>query len=75
MYNFDETGFMMGVIHGQMVFTGSEKRSAKRIQPGNRGWVTNIQGVNAKGWALPPFLIFPGKVLITSWFHNLPLSI
>jgi hypothetical protein len=72
-YNFDETGFMMGVIRGQMVFTSSEKRSnPKRIQPGNREWVTDIQGVSAKGWALPPFLVFPGKVLITSWFHNLP---
>ena len=72
-YNFDETGFMMGAIKGQMVFTGSEKRgNPKGIQPGNREWVTDIQGVNAKGWALPPFLIFPGKVLITSWFHNLP---
>jgi hypothetical protein len=55
-----------------MVFTGSEKRSIKSLQPENRGWVTNIQGVNAKGWTIPPFLIFPGKVLITSWFHNLP---
>ena len=37
MYNFDETGFMMGQIKAQMIFTGSEKRSApKRIQPGNR---------------------------------------
>jgi hypothetical protein len=72
-YNFDETGFIMGVIQGQMVFTGSEKRdNPKKIQPGNRGWVTDIQGVSAKGWALPPFLIFPGKVLITSWFYNLP---
>ena len=35
-YNFDETGFMMGIIKGQMVFTGTEKRSnLKRIQPGN----------------------------------------
>jgi hypothetical protein len=25
MYNFNETGFMMGVIQGQMVFTGSKK--------------------------------------------------
>jgi hypothetical protein len=27
MYNFDETGFMMGVIQAQIVFIGSEKRS------------------------------------------------
>jgi hypothetical protein len=66
-YNFDETGFIMGVIQGQMVFTDSEKRgSPKQIQPGNREWVTDIQGVSAKGWALPPFPVFPGEVLITS---------
>ena len=56
-----------------MIFTGSEKRgNPKGIQPGNREWVTDIQGVNAKGWALPPFLSFSGKVLISSWFHDLP---
>jgi hypothetical protein len=50
MYNFDETGFMMGVIQGQMVFTGSKKQgNPKRVQPSNRGWVTDIQGVSAKG--------------------------
>jgi hypothetical protein len=39
-YNFDETGFTMGMIKAQMVFTGSEKRGApKTIQPGNREWL------------------------------------
>ena len=72
-YNFDETGFMMGQIKAQMVFTGSEKRSApKRIQPGNREWVTVIQGISAAGWAIPPFIIFAGKVLISSWYHDVP---
>jgi hypothetical protein len=38
IYNFDETGFIIGVIQGQMVFTGSKKRgNPKRVQPGNRG--------------------------------------
>jgi hypothetical protein len=37
MYNFDETGFMIGVIQGQMVFTGSKKHgNPKNIQPSNR---------------------------------------
>jgi hypothetical protein len=36
-YNFDKTGFIMGAIQGQMVFTGSEKRgNPKKIQPSNR---------------------------------------
>lgn len=73
MYNFDETGFMMGQIEAQIVFTGSEKCSApKRIQPGNREWATVIQGVSAAGWAIPPFVIFAGKVLISSWYHDVP---
>jgi len=36
IYNFDETGFMMGVITSGMVVTSSERRSrAKMRQPGN----------------------------------------
>jgi hypothetical protein len=43
MYNFDETGFIIGVIQGQIVFTGSKKYSnLKRVQPGNCRWVTDI---------------------------------
>lgn len=72
-YNFDETGFMMGVISSQMVFTGSEKRSnPKNIQPGSREWVTIITAICAAGWAIPPFIIFQGRVLITSWYPDLP---
>ncbi|KFY28445.1 hypothetical protein V491_00458 [Pseudogymnoascus sp. VKM F-3775] len=36
-YNFDETGFMMGVICSSMVVTRSDRRGkSKAIQPGNR---------------------------------------
>jgi RecB family endonuclease NucS len=43
IYNFDETGFQMGVISTAKVVTGSERRSAPlAIQPGNREWVTVI---------------------------------
>jgi hypothetical protein len=53
IYNFDETGFMMGVIFAGMVVTTSDGRSkAKLAQPGNREWATVIQGVNALGWAI-----------------------
>ncbi|KAJ3453284.1 hypothetical protein MRS44_017531 [Fusarium solani] len=43
IYNFDETGFMMGLIASGMVVTGAERRGkAKSVQPGNREWVTVI---------------------------------
>jgi hypothetical protein len=53
IYNFDETGFMMGVISTGMVVTSSDGRSkVKKVQPGNREWVTVIQGVNSQGWTV-----------------------
>jgi hypothetical protein len=70
-YNFDETGFMMGVITSQLVVTSSEMNGKrKKVQPGNREWITVIQGINATGWAIPPFIIFAGKVLISSWYKE-----
>jgi hypothetical protein len=64
---------MMGKIYSQLVVTGSEKpRKQKKLQPSNREWVTLVQGVAATGRVIPPFLIFAGKVLISSWFNDLP---
>ncbi|RKK60600.1 hypothetical protein BFJ69_g17211 [Fusarium oxysporum] len=60
IYNFDETGFMMGVIASGMVVTSSERRGKpESVQPGNREWITVIQAINAEGQAIPPFIISP----------------
>jgi hypothetical protein len=43
VYNFDETGFMMGIIFAGMVVTTSDGLSkAKLAQPGNREWAIVI---------------------------------
>jgi hypothetical protein len=69
-WNFDESGFLMGKISSQLVVTGSEKPGkAKKLQPGDREWVTLVQGVGATGKRIPPFIIFAGKVLISTWFE------
>ena len=66
-YNFDKSGFLMGKITSQLVVTGSEKPGkTKKLQPGDREWVTLVQGVGATGKVIPPFIIFAGKVLILS---------
>ena len=74
MYNFDESGFLMGKISSQLVVTGTEKPGKrKKLQPGDREWTTLVQGVGATGRVIPPFLIFAGKVLISNWFtEDLP---
>jgi len=71
VYNFDEAGFMMGKITTQLVVTGSERRGRpKAVQPGNREWVTVIQGINAAGWAIPPFIIFAGQHHLSAWYEE-----
>jgi hypothetical protein len=75
IYNFDETGFMMGVIASGMVVTGTERRGRpKSVQPGKREWITVIQAINAEGQAIPPFIIGPGQYHLATWYResNLP---
>ena len=67
IYNFNKTSFIIGKILLQSVITGSDKSGrTKKIQLGNREWVTLIQGVGATGTRIPAFLIFAGKVLIST---------
>jgi hypothetical protein len=71
IYNFDEAGFAMGVIATAKVVTSSEaKNRPKTIQPGNREWVSIIQGVNSYGWALPPFIIFKAQNHLSAWYED-----
>ena len=75
IYNFDETGFMMGIIQSGMVVTGTDRRGKpKSVQPGNREWITVIQAINAEGWAIPPFIIGAGQYHLANWYResNLP---
>ena len=69
IYNFDETGFMMGVISTGIVVTNAERRAqAKLVQLGNREWIIVIQGVNATGWTVPPYIIVSGKFHLSTWY-------
>jgi hypothetical protein len=73
IYNFDETGFAMGLISSQKVVTRAEYYGRRSLlQPGNREWVTAIEAICADGYSLPPCIIFQGKVYMAGWFDNLP---
>jgi len=65
---------MMGVIFAGMVVTTSDGRGkAKLAQPGNREWATVIQGVNALGWAIPPFIILAAQYHLANWYTECDL--
>ena len=71
IYNFDETGFMMGQITASMVVTSSDRRGKPKLaQPGNREWVTVIQGVCSDGWCLPPFIAVKGAYHLANWYAD-----
>src|SRR6478736_5708502 len=75
IWNFDETGFMMGVIMAGMVVTGSERQGRpKSVQPGNREWITVIQAISAEGQSIAPFIIGAGQYHLANWYResNLP---
>ena len=71
IYNFDETGFQMGVIATVKVVTGRERAGrAVAVQPGNREWVTAIESIDSTGDGPPPVIILEGKVHISTWYSN-----
>jgi hypothetical protein len=56
IWNFDETGFMIGMISSSIVMTQSDRKGKrKRIQPGNREWATAIPCINADGYDISIF--------------------
>ncbi|EED11995.1 pogo transposable element, putative [Talaromyces stipitatus ATCC 10500] len=74
IYNFDETGFAMGLCATAKVITGSDRYARpKLLQPGNREWVTAIEATNSTGWAIPSYIIFKVKKNVRlGWIDDLP---
>jgi hypothetical protein len=71
IYNFDETGFQIGVISTAKVITGAERsRRPVSVQPGNREWVTAIDCICTDRQSLPPVIIFEGKMHQSTWYDT-----
>lgn len=71
IYNFDETGFLMGMLSSAKAITSSDRHSRPRTkQPGNWEFMMVIQGVCATGWALSPYVAMKGKYHLTPWYQN-----
>ena len=73
IYNFDESGFAMGINATTKVITRAFFHGRRGVlQAGNREWVTVIETICASGRALPPYIIFKGKKFMARWFDDLP---
>jgi hypothetical protein len=65
IYNFDKTGFAMGLIATTRVVTRAKMPGKLHlIQPGQREWVTAIKCVCLTRFVVLPCIIFKRKVHI-----------
>lgn len=69
IYNFNETGFAMGLILTAKVITSTKTYGKPQfIQLSNYKWVIFIETINTEGWCLPPYIIFKAKNKQEGWF-------
>lgn len=67
IYNFDETGFRIGIGHDQWIVTRDPRRRAYVGSSNNRESLTIIEGVATDGFTIPPLYILTAKQLQERW--------
>lgn len=68
LYNFDETGFQIGIGKDQWIVTREFKKPSFSPSNTNREYTTVVEAISADGHFIPPFIIFPGKCILAGWF-------
>ena len=69
-YNMDEVGVALGVYSNQTTVGTSNTSFSIKKTPESREWVSMIEVISAIGQRLQTLVIFKGKNLQTSWFHD-----
>ena len=69
IYNFDESGFMLGQQASRTSSIGRQRARAE-VNRSKRDSQTIIECIAADGFAIPPFLIFRGSVILERWFED-----
>jgi hypothetical protein len=69
IWNFDETGFNIGVAKDQWIITREPKRQISGGFSTNREYATAIEAVLATGSTIAPVVILSAKILLQRWFE------
>jgi hypothetical protein len=70
IYNFDETGFNIGIGRDQWIITREFSKPVWTGSNTNREYATVIEAVSATGHVIPPFIIFAAKCVLQGWFDK-----
>ena len=74
IYNFDETGFQIGVGRDQFIITREPKKKLFNGSVTNRESITVLEAVSADGFTCPPLIILSGKQALLRWFDNVKVD-
>jgi hypothetical protein len=72
IWNFDESGFRIGIGKDQWVITFEPRRRVYLPTPDDRTSLTMTECVNAEGVAIEPMMIIEGVALLERYFVDLP---
>jgi hypothetical protein len=70
IWNFDETGFRIGCLQGQLVFTHTTCKAVYLADPKNRELITTVKTISGTGATIDPMVILAGSVLKEKYFNN-----
>jgi hypothetical protein len=70
IYNFDETGFRIGMGRHQKIVTRDPKVQAYIESSTNRDYVTLVEAVSGDGFTLPPMVIINATTHREHWFPS-----
>ena len=70
IYNFDETGFQIGVTSGEKVLVPKDTTVVYSADPENKELITSVETLNYGGRKVPPMIIFAGAYHLRRYFKN-----
>jgi DDE superfamily endonuclease len=70
IYNFDETGFQIGVTSGENVLVPRDITVVYSADPENKELITSVETLNYGGQKVPPMIIFAGAYHLRRYFKN-----
>jgi hypothetical protein len=70
IYNFDETGFQIGVTSSEQVIVPKDYIVVYTADPDNKELITSVETVNWAGKKVPPMIIFTGAYHLRKHFDN-----
>ncbi|KAF3406894.1 hypothetical protein DPV78_001412 [Talaromyces pinophilus] len=71
LWNFDETGFIVGKGKDEKVVTAYPKTSKRISSLTSRESITVVEAINAEGKIIPPLLIPKGEVHMEEWYNHI----